>query len=250
MIWGVARLKRLAAWEGARTGVRAQSRKHRWNWLCGAALLAGWHAPVSAQNAKPMPQVMSETEVSEATRRQAEGPMRFILQVEQAKDKDKDKKPAPPREAKPAAPVATAKPRPAPAPAPATAAADKPATATPAAEAQAAPEKLAIAAPALEAPPPAAPEPAALPPPPQPTLVTMVEPDIPTPVRRRLKGAQSATLRFNVTPEGAVADLEVLEISNAALRQPVVDAIRQWRYNPPGQTVAQKVQLQVLETND
>ena len=86
--------------------------------------------------------------------------------------------------------------------------------------------------------------------PPQPTLVTMVEPDIPTPVRRRLKGAQSATLRFNVTPEGTVADLEVLEVSNPALRQPVVDAIRQWRYNPPGQVVAQKVQLQVLESTD
>jgi len=191
---------------------------------------------------------MSETEVSEATRRQAEGPMRFILQVEQAKEKDK--KPAPAPAPKPAAaPVVATKPRPA--AAPAQAAADKPPTANAAADVAPAPEKLAIAAPALEAPPtPAALEPAALPPPPQPTLVTMVEPDIPTPVRRRLKGAQTATLRFNVTPEGTVADLEVLEVSNPALRQPVVDAIRQWRYNPPGQVVAQKVQLQVLESTD
>ena len=243
-------MKRMAAWERVRNAGCARGGKHGWIWFYGAAMLTAWHGAANAQSAKPIPQVMPETEVSEATRRQAEGPMRFILQVEQAKDKDK-KPPAPPRETNPvaAAPAAASKPRPAQATTPPTAVAEKPAPVAPTIEAPAAPAQLAVAAPAAD-PAPAAPEPAALPPPPQPTLVTMVEPDIPTAVRRRLKGAQSATLRFNVTPEGAVADLEVLEVSNPALRQPVVDAIRQWRYNPPGQLVAQKVQLQVIDSPD
>ncbi len=243
-------MKRMAAWKRVRNAGCARGGKHGWIWFYGAAMLTAWHGTASAQSAKPIPQVMPETEVSEATRRQAEGPMRFILQVEQAKEKDK-KPPAPPRETKPVAtpPVAASKPRPAQTATPNAVAAERPAATTPAAEAATEPAKLAVAAPAIEAA-PAAPEPAALPPPPQPTLVTMVEPDIPTQVRRRLKGAQSATLRFNVTPEGAVADLEVLELSNPALRQPVVDAIRQWRYNPPGQLVAQKVQLQVIDSPD
>ncbi|GAA5175924.1 hypothetical protein GCM10025771_09400 [Niveibacterium umoris] len=219
-------------------------------------VIAVWQAPALAQTgSKAMPQVMSESEVSEATRRQAEGPMRFILQM----DASKEKKPAPAKEAKPASPP------PAPAPAAAaTAATVKPKAAAPAtasakpggdskpSDAPAEPAQVAVATPAVDVAKPAAPAPEAVvaAPPPQPTLVTMVEPDIAPAVKRKLRGAQSATVRFNVAADGSVADAEVLQVSSPSLRQPVLDAIKQWRYNPPGQVVPQRVELQLVDATE
>lgn len=213
--------------------------------------------PLGAQTAKPLPLNLNENEVSEATRRQAEGPMRFILQMDAAKER-KDKAPAakPAPAATPAsAAAASAKPK---AAAPTTTAtnangpaAAKPAEASTSAQpATADSPPLAKAAPAPEATP--TPTPSAAPalaaavltPP---TLVSMVEPDISSASRRRLQGAQSATVRLSIAADGSVSDAEVLKVSNAVLRQPVLDAIKQWRYTPPGQAVSQTVELQLVD---
>lgn len=205
--------------------------------------------PVVAQTAKPAPLNISESEVSEATRRQAEGPMRFILQMDATKER-KDKAPAAKPAPTAAPPAGAAKPKPS---APATAASNGAATPKPveppASATPAAPEPLPLAktgAPAEPAPAAAAPVIAAavLAPP---KLVSMVEPDISSATRRRLQGAQSATVRFNIAADGSVADAEVLKASNSALRQPVLDAVKQWRYTPPGQVVAQTIELQLVE---
>jgi TonB family protein len=212
----------------------------------GGVMLVGTPPASHAQSAKPMPLVIPESEVSEATRRQAEGPMRFILQIEQ-----KEKTAAAAKDAKPAAAPAAvvAKPKPAtpsPTPAiastPAAAPTAKPVAETPAptspAAAEVAPAVLAAPAPAAA---PVAKEIA------PPTLLSMVEPDISLSSRRRLQGAQSATVRFNIAADGSVTDPEVLKTSNSVLRQPVLDAIKQWRYTPPGQVVSQTVELQLVD---
>lgn len=175
--------------------------------------------------------------------------MRFILQM----DATKDKKPVAPKEPKPA-PALAGKPKPvgpaasvanAPAPGPALDAKPADAADAPTQVATVAPARDAKPAPVVDTPAPAPAEPI-----PQPTLLTMVEPEISAPLKRRLHGAQTAMVRINVAADGSVADAEVLQVSNAALRQPVLDAVKQWRYSPPGQVVPQTLELQLVDMQE
>lgn len=211
---------------------------------CGLLLASALTSPVAAQDTAI--RIPGAAEVSEATRRQAEGPQRWILMMEKLEKEGKlpfGKKPAAPA-ARPAATPAPAAPAPA-APRPAAAAQPKAPS----------PQELeALAAP--PAPPaPAAPEPAArvadapeaTAPPPEPVLelVDLVEPTMPPNLRARLSEGYRVLVEFEVQPDGSVRGAQVLEASHADLRRPVLAAVSRWRYAPPGKAVTTRVALQV-----
>lgn len=66
--------------------------------------------------------------------------------------------------------------------------------------------------------------------------VNVVAPEYPRGAERRNLEGQ-VTVRYNVTPEGEVADVEVVEATPAGVfERAVLRALEQWRYAPAGET--------------
>lgn len=171
-------------------------------------------------------------------------------------------RPAPANEAAAVRPLASAAPaaRPVPAPAPEAAprvSSDEGPVATPPAQAEPAPVATAPApAPAPSAPAPE-PQPAALPIAQPPVavaaaapavlaplkLLRTVEPDVPARLLRRTNTRLQAVVSFTVSADGTVRDVLVRSSTNAELDAPVMDAVRQWRYEPTPVAREQTVEL-------
>jgi TonB family protein len=227
-----------------------------------AAVVTTWSSTAWSQ-AKAGESVDS-MEVSEHARRQADGPMRWIMLADQPKAAAKPATPAPAAKPQAAADKAATVSQPAPAPAkrPAVAATKPagtpaPATSEPATRAATAdtslpaPEpkqEVALATPSPQpvvAPAAAAPEPQ-----PEPEivlkLVDMVEPVIPDALRSRLGKKASVVVHFAVAANGAVTDPEIVSASNNELKKPVLAAVKQWRYAAPGKRVEKQIELQIV----
>ena len=63
-------------------------------------------------------------------------------------------------------------------------------------------------------------------------LVRYVEPEIPTRLRGRLKPSSEVTVAFKVQPDGSVSDVGIRATTARALDLVVLEAVRQWRYDP------------------
>ena len=63
-------------------------------------------------------------------------------------------------------------------------------------------------------------------------LVRYIEPEIPARIRGRLKPSSEVTVAFKVRPDGSVSDVGIRATSARALDPIVLDAVRQWRYDP------------------
>jgi TonB family protein len=202
--------------------------------LAGTLLLAGAHT-ASAQT--PAPTGNQDNAPSEAARRAAASPYRFILQN------------AAPRKAAPApaaAPTPVVEQRRAPAPAPVQQAAAQP-SATQASRPAPAPE------PEVIAPPPApAPEPAvaavsrkiAEPPPPRREIIPIQtdEPKLPPALlREQPKGV--VKVHFDIQPNGSVSDVRVLTSTNRALNRPTIDAVQGWKFQPVDEVLTVETEL-------
>lgn len=191
--------------------------------------------------------------VSDRASRDAHNPMRVILEAGRLKVRAKPDNDAPaavaPRK-DPAPTAAKAKPA-------APAAAPAPATATAKAEA-AAPSSAPEPTPAAAAPPAPAPEtrtvlaaptaaPAPAPAPARPVAmlknIRLVEPELSASVLRRLRGEVEVVVGFTVNPDGSVSDVSIFSSPNKLLDSAVVDAVRQWRYEPVEQPRLHTVQL-------
>lgn len=154
---------------------------------------------------------------SEAARRAAMSPYRFILQNSTAPAR----KPTPP-----------------PAPAPAVAEPRKPAAPAPVQQAVAQP----VAAPAAEAPASApSPEaaiaslsrqPAELPPPRLEIIpVRTDEPRLPAALMRE-RPSGVVRVHFDIQPDGSVGEVKVTSSTNRSLNRPTVDAVQKWKFEP------------------
>jgi TonB family protein len=186
--------------------------------LLGASPLAHAQAGASATDGAP----------SEAARRAAMSPYRFILAaparkpppVEKERDKDTEKEPVKKARPAPAEPPVQAAARTAPAPAPA-------AAMTPAA----APESKPAAAPMQTA---ARTRPA---PPPEPVVrrevipVSTDEPRLPAALlRERPNGL--VRVQFEINPDGSTGAVKVVSSTNRVLNRPTVDAVAGWKFQP------------------
>ncbi|NRF70518.1 TonB family protein [Aquincola sp. S2] len=199
----------------------------------------------------------------ERAKRDAANPLRIIIEAAQVKRTKASETAAP-------APAAAAAPAPAPTPVPAPVAArppapttaarpsrSEPATAattpaksepapTPAPIVEPTPEPAVAAAPASAAPAPveasiAAPSqqlasasPRATPPVVDVPLklVRYIEPEIPSRIRARLKPNNEVTVVLQVNPDGSVSGADIRATTSRALDTLVLDAVRQWRYDP------------------
>jgi protein TonB len=63
-------------------------------------------------------------------------------------------------------------------------------------------------------------------------LVRYIEPEIPVRIRGRLKPSSVVTVAFKVRPDGSVSDVGIRQTTARALDPIVLDAVRQWRYDP------------------
>jgi TonB family protein len=218
-------------------------------------LLGGIAVLLSASVWADQPVVVNPGQVSEATRRQVEGPVRWILladKVEKERKRQAQAKAAAAAAERLAAEHAAAQARrvqSAP-PAPAVAAKAAPVSRTPQVVAPPAPAPLPAAALPVASIAPAA----ALPMPadepeeeeePAPKLLDLVEPFISDALKARLRGKSNIVVRFRIQPNGTVRGAEIVETSHPALRQPVLKAVEQWRYAAPGKEVVKIVQLQI-----
>lgn len=198
-------------------GKAGAAHKARLAGVVAGLLLAGAHT-ASAQTPTPPAGNPLDNAPSEAARRAAMSPYRFILQH------------AAPRKAAAPAPApapAVAEPKRAPAPPPVQQAAAQP-------SAPPAPRP----APAVEAP---APEPAvaaisrqlAEPPPARREIIPVQtdEPRLPPAlVREQPKGV--VKVQFDIEPTGVVSEVKVLASTNRALNRPTVEAIQGWKFQP------------------
>jgi protein TonB len=67
-------------------------------------------------------------------------------------------------------------------------------------------------------------------------LTRYVEPEIPTRLRGRLKPTSEVTVAFKVQPDGSVSDVGIRATTARSLDPIVLEAVRQWRYDPvPGE---------------
>lgn len=73
--------------------------------------------------------------------------------------------------------------------------------------------------------------------------ILMVEPELPTTLLRRLRGAVEVVVGFTVNRDGSVSEVAVRSSSNPAVDGAVLDAVRQWRYEPLPQARTHAVQL-------
>lgn len=212
----------------------------------GAGVLAV--TPAGAQTPPPA----ADNAAMERALQQADGPKRRIIEAARLKAAPGAPAAAAPAPAATAAPAsATAAPRPrAPEPEPVVIvtlpAADASLPTLPSAAFAAVPT---IAAPELVTQPPAmgdwrpppALNPATLPPP---KLVKMVEPAVPPRAARR--AGRNLELRVDITIEtdGSVSEVVVRQPENFEFSEALVDALRQWRYEP--QPVARPHRLQLV----
>jgi protein TonB len=214
---------------------------------------------VKAQALNPDPAAASRVA------RDANNPMRVILEASKLKVRikpDVDDAPAPEKRV-----VRTPVSRPAAAPT-AVAKAAAPAVAVPAASqaaaaavapvaasvnphaqmmakaAESVPMPSALAAPAPIVP---VPKPLALPPVPL-KLAQLVEPEVPPAVMRRMRSDVNVVIGLTVNADGSVSDVVIKSNPMKVLDTAIIDAVRQWRYNPIGEPRTHAVQL-VLHSN-
>ena len=182
-----------------------------------AIFLLGIASSVSAQTSN------SADAPSEAARRAAASPYRFILQSATA-----PRKPAAPAPAAAPAPVAEKK---------AAAAPVQQASVQPSATQQA---SAPVVAPA-PAPAPAAPEPAvaslsrqATEPPPVRREIVPIRTDEPrlSPALLREEPHGTVKIHFDINYDGSVGDVKVISSSNRALNKPTVEAVQGWKFQP------------------
>jgi TonB family protein len=242
-------------------------------WRCAplAAAIAsiGCVMPVAAQApataAASAASAPSSSQISEAARRQAESPYRWILTNAKAT--------GPAREAPAARPATDAGRAAAPAPAAAatrTAAAEQPAPApsartggtnggtgaldsgsggvvlspTPNVAPAPAPEPARVAAPPPPPPPPApvaAPEPARRVELPL-VAVSQESPNLPSAILRELSN-ETVRVRFTVQGDGSVANPSIISSTNRRLNTYILNAVQRWRYQPIGEPRAHEVEL-------
>ena len=192
---------------------------------------------------------------------EASRPMRLIIEAARIKPKARPADAAPPARpaaatvARPAAPAASPAPAPAAPVAPndnaAIAAAPTPtAPAMPASEpppvlASGAPESSVAAA--VQAAPRATEKSEAPPDPPEtlpaPKLRTLVEPVTPRHLAGRLRGEVRVELQLNVAADGSVSEASVTTSSHPQMNAAVLDAVRQWRYEPAARAREHAVQV-------
>ncbi len=233
----------------------------------GAALAQSAASPVAAA---------SEANLSDAVKKQAASPYKWILlnNTTRAPKKETPKEPAPSAAAAAAAAAA----------APATASAGNSASAALAAAARradvaevarvaaaasaaaaAAPVVVArapapvVAAPVAPPPPPptpapvvaaVAPKPVVAPPPPPPppkvntelVVVTQVEPKLTPSILRDITQG-SVKVSFTVNPDGSTADVKVDSSTARVLNNPVIAAVRDWKYKPID--IAQRTEIEL-----
>ncbi len=258
--------------------IRAGAERHRMDWLVrgrectrlfsAVLCLTGGMSAVHAQTAAPPAASASEAQLSEAVKRQAASPYRWILTNQTSAQKPR----APTTAPSPAPAPTAAAPAPVPAPAP-TVASAPPAGANSAAavaaaaarraeiaeaaakQASAAAATPAPAAVAAVAPPPPPPAPAPVvaappPPPPAPVQVAVAPPPPPPPklnidlvpisqpeprlspaAQRELASGAAVRIAFTVNTDGSTSDVRVVSSSTRALNNPVMAAVREWKYN-------------------
>jgi len=74
-------------------------------------------------------------------------------------------------------------------------------------------------------------------------LLRTVEPDVPGRLLRRTNARLQAVVSFTVGTDGTVSDVVVRSSTSAELDAPVVEAVRQWRYEPTPVAREQTVEL-------
>jgi protein TonB len=240
----------LSKQETAHKAHKPTMRIQRLSALAAVAFVAvATHATlVNAQTANPDPAAASRVA------RDADNPMRVILEASKLKVRIKpETEDAPPPEKRvvrtPASrPAAVAK---ATAPAAAVppgasqaAAAQAPAPVNPPAQmmakaAESVPMPSALATPAPIVP---APKPLALPPIPL-KLAQLVEPEVPSSVMRRMRSDVTVVIGLTVNADGSVSDVVIKSNPMKALDPAIIDAVRQWRYNPIDEPRTHAVQL-------
>ncbi|MEJ6022735.1 TonB family protein [Ramlibacter sp. PS4R-6] len=212
-------------------GNRGAAHKARLAGVVAGLLLATAHT-ASAQTSAPPAGNPVDNAPSEAARRAALSPYRFILQNASAPRKAAAPAPAP-------AP-AVAEPKRAPAPAPVQQAAAQPQAPRPA------------PAPEVAAPPPPAPEPtvaavsrqAAEPPPPRREIIPIQtdEPRLsPALLREQPKGV--VKVHFDIQPNGTVSDVKILASTNRSLNRPTLEAIQGWKFQPVDEILTVETEL-------
>jgi len=72
--------------------------------------------------------------------------------------------------------------------------------------------------------------------------VYQTDPQFPQNLLRSLRKGQ-VQVRFQVLPDGSVAELQVLSSSNARLNQAALTAVAQWRFAPLKKTQSGRVDL-------
>ena len=218
------------------------------------AFFAAYAPLANAQTLKPDP------EAANRAAREADNPMRVILEASKLKVRikpDGDDTPPPEKRvvrAPAPRPAATAKTTaPAAQATAATAVASQSASAlTPvnppaqmvAKAAESVPLPTALASPSPIVP---APKPLALPPVPL-KLAQLVEPEVPPSVMRRMHNDVTVVIGLTVNADGSVSDVVIKSNPMKALDTAIIDAVRQWRYNPIGEPRTHAVQL-VLHSN-
>lgn len=183
---------------------------------------------------------------------EASRPMRLILEAAKIKPKAKPVDAPPPARpaAAPAKPAATAAAAVAPGavvgPAPAVVAAESPPSVpestvatVEAAAAPRQPDPTTLPAPASEPAMPREAEPA-LPPP---KLRNLVEPVTPRHLAGRLRGEVRVEVQLNLAADGSVSDATVTSSSHPQMNAAVLDAVRQWRYEPAARAREHAVQV-------
>jgi TonB family protein len=80
-------------------------------------------------------------------------------------------------------------------------------------------------------------------------LAQMIEPVTPRALIGKLRGDVEVTVGFMVQADGSVADAAIRSTTHRQMDSAVLQAVRQWRYEPIGETRSHAVQL-VLRQND
>lgn len=92
-------------------------------------------------------------------------------------------------------------------------------------------------------PPPAEPEATAAAAPEALRLLTVVEPVTPPALIGQLRGEVRAQVAFTVAPDGAVRGVRVQSITNPLMSSSVLQAVRQWRYQPIAEPREHEVEI-------
>jgi TonB family protein len=74
-------------------------------------------------------------------------------------------------------------------------------------------------------------------------LVHYIEPEIPARIRGRLRPTSEVTVAFKVQPDGSVSQAAIRATNARALDPVVLEAVRQWRYDPVPEEREHVVQL-------